>query len=317
MNIKPLVTIAIPTFNRASYLFKSIHSALNQTYSNIEVFISDNASTDETSSIVELFTDHRLKYHRHDINLGQILNWNHCLNNAQGEYFIMLSDDDILEENAIEVFINEFNDRNISLVYSKVKYIDEYDNFTGVSRPSPVYESGLNFIVKSFEMSREIFPSATMHRTDIARQLGGYPNIGTTTDLALRLSLAVSGAVRHISLPLVRYRVHQQSLSFSLESIISSFDQLYNWFELPKNQQLLCYIKYIAAYKNNYIYSLGRSQLLQGSNPQTLSFLSQLALGRTQKFILFLLKFRIVRFIFMTVRHLKRTYVVFKNKTTV
>ena len=57
----PLVTIAIPTFNRASWLGDCVRSALSQSYRNIEVLVSDNASTDDTQSVLSEFPDPRLR----------------------------------------------------------------------------------------------------------------------------------------------------------------------------------------------------------------------------------------------------------------
>ncbi len=62
-HIFPLVTIGIPTFNRAdSYLKYSLKSAVSQTYSNIEIIVSDNASTDNTETFVKSFNDPRIRY---------------------------------------------------------------------------------------------------------------------------------------------------------------------------------------------------------------------------------------------------------------
>jgi glycosyltransferase involved in cell wall biosynthesis len=67
-----LVSIGIPTYNRAELLKRAIESALNQDYKNIEVIISDNASTDDTESICQFYCnqDARLKYVRHSQNRG-------------------------------------------------------------------------------------------------------------------------------------------------------------------------------------------------------------------------------------------------------
>jgi glycosyltransferase involved in cell wall biosynthesis len=70
----PLITIAIPTFNRFQLLKSAIDSALNQTYPNIEVLVCDNASTDLTEFMVGQCTDPRLRYVRHTENVGIVEN---------------------------------------------------------------------------------------------------------------------------------------------------------------------------------------------------------------------------------------------------
>ena len=58
---KPLVSVCIPTYNKARYLRKSLDSIINQTYGNLEIIISDNASPDNTEEIIKSFTDERVK----------------------------------------------------------------------------------------------------------------------------------------------------------------------------------------------------------------------------------------------------------------
>lgn len=87
-------TIAIPTFNRARWLKGAVLAALAQTYQDFEVIVSDNASTDETQSVLAQFDDKRLRVIRHERNLGIAGNWNACLAEARGEYIAVVPDDD-------------------------------------------------------------------------------------------------------------------------------------------------------------------------------------------------------------------------------
>ena len=94
----PLVTIAIPTYNRAAtYLPGVIEAALDQTWSNIEVLVGDNASTDDTPAVVARYSDPRLVHVRHPVNLGANGNFNRLLELARGEWFLLLHDDDLLD----------------------------------------------------------------------------------------------------------------------------------------------------------------------------------------------------------------------------
>lgn len=92
----PLVTIAIPTFNRAWWLGDCVVSALSQTYSHFEVVISDNASTDNTPEVLNQFNDPRMRVVRQKTNIGLLPNWNACLAEAKGDYIVFVSDDDRL-----------------------------------------------------------------------------------------------------------------------------------------------------------------------------------------------------------------------------
>lgn len=101
--VPPLVTIAIPTYNRANlYLTQAIESAINQTYPNLEIIISDNCSTDDTEMVIRSFKDPRIRYFRQEKNIGGNNNFNFCLKQARGEYFLLLMDDDLIDSDFIE-----------------------------------------------------------------------------------------------------------------------------------------------------------------------------------------------------------------------
>lgn len=92
----PLVSVLIPTCNRPALLLKAVNSALLQSYKNIEVVVSDNSVTSETEEMVSRISDPRLVYSRNKENIGPILNWRRALHIANGEYCVLLPDDDYL-----------------------------------------------------------------------------------------------------------------------------------------------------------------------------------------------------------------------------
>jgi glycosyltransferase involved in cell wall biosynthesis len=102
----PVVTIAIPTFNRASWLADCVRAALSQTYHRFEILVSDNASTDETEEILKGFTDERLRVIRQEANIGLLPNWNACLAGARGDYIVFVSDDDWIAPWLLERCVN-------------------------------------------------------------------------------------------------------------------------------------------------------------------------------------------------------------------
>src|SRR5271155_1124204 len=90
----PLVTVAIPTFNRVGLLKDCVFSALAQSYKRFEVLVSDNASTDGTPEFLATISDPRLRVVQQKSNIGLNGNWNACLTAAKGEYIVFVSDDD-------------------------------------------------------------------------------------------------------------------------------------------------------------------------------------------------------------------------------
>lgn len=99
----PLVSIAIPTYNRADlYLKDALHSALEQSYPNLEIIVADNCSTDSTEQLLGRFKDRRINYVRHDKNIGANNNFNYCLNVARGDYFLLLHSDDLIDTDFVQ-----------------------------------------------------------------------------------------------------------------------------------------------------------------------------------------------------------------------
>jgi glycosyltransferase involved in cell wall biosynthesis len=100
----PLVSIAIPTYNRLPQLQRSVASALAQTHASIEVVISDNASTDATEAWASELSarDERVTYLRNPVNVGAVRNFTLAMQATRGEWFMWLADDDFLDPDYVE-----------------------------------------------------------------------------------------------------------------------------------------------------------------------------------------------------------------------
>lgn len=100
----PKISVCIPTYNYGRFVGAAIESVLAQSRSDFEVIVSDNASTDQTRSVVEALAcrDRRIRYLCNDRNLGMVANWNRCLELAGREYVKFLCADDLLEPGALE-----------------------------------------------------------------------------------------------------------------------------------------------------------------------------------------------------------------------
>ena len=122
----PKVSIGIPTYNRADLLRRSIESALGQDYPNIEVLISDNASTDNTPDICWFYLNtcgSRIKYVRQPVNLGATANFSKVLEMASGEFFMWLGDDDWIDTSYVRSCVQELlSDPTLALVSGSPQY---------------------------------------------------------------------------------------------------------------------------------------------------------------------------------------------------
>jgi glycosyltransferase involved in cell wall biosynthesis len=100
---KPLVSIGLPTYNRAVSLKRAVESALAQDFADLELVISDNASTDATQTICEDFCrrDNRVRYLRQASNIGLTANFQAAWKAARGDFFMWLADDDWIDRDYV------------------------------------------------------------------------------------------------------------------------------------------------------------------------------------------------------------------------
>jgi glycosyltransferase involved in cell wall biosynthesis len=103
--MKPLVSVIIPTYNRATTIGRTIHSLLSQTYDNLDIIVVEDGSKDETMKLLDAIKDNRLRVVRHEVNRGVTAAKNTGLNNIRGEWFTILDSDDEIVPDAIEVMM--------------------------------------------------------------------------------------------------------------------------------------------------------------------------------------------------------------------
>lgn len=126
---KPLISVIIPTHNRADLLPRAVMSVLKQTFTDFEAIIVDDASDDDTEAVVKQIGDNRVRYIRHTHNLGGPAARNTGIREARGEYIAFLDDDDEYFPNKLAITLQALNGASdkTGLAYSKVRYIGYFD----------------------------------------------------------------------------------------------------------------------------------------------------------------------------------------------
>lgn len=123
----PLVSIGLPTYNRAEFLRHTLDSLLRQSYSHLQILVSDDASTDHTRAVVEeaMVRDPRVRYHRYERNQGAIRNCEFVIEHAEGPYFLLMNDDDIAAPGFVARLMQELQaDPNVHLAFCDFDVID-------------------------------------------------------------------------------------------------------------------------------------------------------------------------------------------------
>lgn len=119
------VSVCIPTYNAAEYLRECIESVLSQDYEDLEIVVSDNASTDSTCDIVRSYSDSRIRLDRLERNQGMAFNFNHAASLARGTYVKFLCADDLLDPGCLKKQVDMLEQaRQAVMVTSGFRYVD-------------------------------------------------------------------------------------------------------------------------------------------------------------------------------------------------
>lgn len=132
---RPLVSIGVPVFNAERFLARALDSLLDQTLSDFELIISDNASNDTTQAICEDYAgrDRRIRYIRQKNNIGAPRNWNVLVHEARGIFFKWASANDYCSPRMLQQCVNVMEaDPGIVLCYGRTQFVDENEQAMGV-----------------------------------------------------------------------------------------------------------------------------------------------------------------------------------------
>jgi len=208
------VSVCIPTYNYGNYIAETIESVLAQNYSDFELLIIDDGSTDRTAEIVDSYArqDPRIRLIVNEVNLGMVENWNSCLEQAKGEYIKFVFGDDLLASpDALGRMVSQLDDDNaVSLVCSARNLIDESSRITRiVSHFHSGIMTGTDVINHCLADQGNLIgePSVVMFRKSQAGR-GFNPTYKQIVDLEMWFHLLEQGSFAYIDEPLCSFRIH-------------------------------------------------------------------------------------------------------------
>ena len=140
-----LVSIIMPSYNTAKYIKNSIQSVINQTYTNWELIIVDDCSTDNTDEVVNGIIDDRIHYIKNEKNSGAAVSRNRALREAKGKWIAFLDSDDLWMPQKLNEQIRFMKDNNYHFSYTNYEEIDEQSNRLGctVTGPKKITKAGM------------------------------------------------------------------------------------------------------------------------------------------------------------------------------
>jgi glycosyltransferase involved in cell wall biosynthesis len=223
---EPLVTIAIPTYNRPQEIIKAIESAIHQTYNNLEIFISDNCSPNEQVEQVcrkYALEDKRIRYIRQPENKGPLSNYNYLLENATGKYHIYLADDDWLSENYIFECVNILENSDYSIVFGDMKFYDTDYSFIRTCPQVSFEEDSANERMKKYSLTAiNSCLSYGLVRTSLVKNTIKNTQPRLPEDWIYMIKILFSGKGKY--LPQISYNALNNGASKSIEGLRKFFN---------------------------------------------------------------------------------------------
>lgn len=260
-----LVTICIPAYNRPKYLEMSIRSLILQTYKNIEIIVSDDASQVNLEYIVKNFNDSRIKFFRHQNNLGFIKNWNFCLSKSNGEYIKIMGDDDVLLPSCIEKSLKIMQNKKADFLCSNYYTINECDE---IINNSDFNLNSFRLLQKSEFINEDSYlrryfmrelriglPSAIMFTKKALLKTGVFDErAGCAADADMWIRMINNFKLYYHDNVLLKMRRHQNNLSDVLnKDFFSVKDDLFLFFQyypriknsLRIKEKIIIFLKYL------------------------------------------------------------------------
>lgn len=206
----PLVSIIIPVYNqRPDFLRECIESVINQTYTNIEVIISDNHSTNETPEVLNTFRDERIRIVKPPEHLGLTANFQWGSEQARGEYISFLPSDDWLEKECIDELVKLIHPHpNIVMAFCNVKqyYNGIKADFISLKPGVSASEDEIQAYAKMSKMKG--FMVGCVLRRSVYEKVGGigHGDITFASDRWLFMQMAIHGDGAYSNKPYGVYR---------------------------------------------------------------------------------------------------------------
>ena len=213
---KKMITVLMPTHNGERYIRTAIDSVLAQTFSDFELLIINDGSTDSTPDIIRSYNDDRIRVIDNECNIGITKSLNKGLKKARGEYIARLDDDDMALPERLEKqrkFLNK--NKDIALVGSWAEYIDQNGKFMRM-RKTPTDSRVIRY---ELIFGNNFYHSALMFRKSAILDIGGYDeSFKHAQDYELLSRLRDTHKLANIPEALIRYRINPKSIVSSSES---------------------------------------------------------------------------------------------------
>lgn len=231
----PKVSVLIPAYNHERYISDTINSVLDQTFTDFELLIYDDCSTDNTAEIIKSFSDKRITAIFPDKNSGTVAALNHLLKMAKGEYIAVLGSDDMWTPEKLQLQLEVMeNNPSMAACFSNAEIIDKDSHTITQSNIFPINIFNYNnsdrasILCDFFIGGNRLCHSSALIRADVHKQIGFYnPAYRQLHDFDLWVRLLLDYKIHILDSKLVRYRFVQSSDNVS-HSNTANDNRLFN-----------------------------------------------------------------------------------------
>jgi len=210
----PLISIILPVFNSGSYLEQAISSLLHQSFTDFEILVINDGSTDDSEHVILSFRDERIIYINNEENKGLVFSLNRGIELAKGRYIARMDADDIAEEKRLESQFN-FLEANseVGILATAIYFINQQNDIIGEWYADKIAATPATIKRMMFKENCISHPTV-MVRSDLLRKLRyrSYQKNIEDFDLWLR-ALNQGVVISKLNRPLLRYRIHDSSVT--------------------------------------------------------------------------------------------------------
>jgi glycosyltransferase involved in cell wall biosynthesis len=222
------VTVGIPTRNRSKLLDKAIASVLEQSYRDFTLVVSDNASDDDTASVVASFRDPRLVYRPLERSISRHGNFNRLIELAETEFVVLLGDDDQLHPDHLSLTVETLKRwPSVGVAHTGCMIVDTLGNTLEPhtrlvkTKDSVAFESGAQFLDRAMKSGWTVcLASATFRKAALVSGGGPREEDGLIDDLPLLMRIALDWDFAYVNRPLATMSAHTGAASSSLGSFM-------------------------------------------------------------------------------------------------
>ncbi len=216
----PLISFITPSYNHEKYIDSFIASLQNQSITDWELIIIDDNSTDNNCKKIKNYTDSRINLIENSSNQGITSGLNKAITLAKSQILSFMASDDELKSNYIEKILNKFENDEISAVYTELEYMDEKGNKLNKSFLLPKKNINEIFIKSFLDTNQLPSPGMAFRKSAIEKFLPLDNSLMQFSDSLLHIYLLFNNKISLLNLPLVKYRISQNSASAVSSAVI-------------------------------------------------------------------------------------------------